>query len=87
MGKKEECPMLKVNQTTYEIWDANSYEVLVDNLTFDDAAEQCKIYADFYDVEVMVIAIHNKKIINFTTKAKQYKSAYLDYIFSLENAL
>lgn len=82
--------MLKINQTTYEIWDANSYDVLVDNLTFDDAAEQCKIYADFYGTEVMVIAIHNKKIINFTTSAQQYKSAYLDYmniLFCLENAL
>ena len=79
--------MLKINTTTYEIWDASSYEVLVDNLTLDDAAEQCKIYADFYGVEVMVIARHNKKIIDYTTKAQQYKSAYLDYIFSLENAL
>lgn len=82
--------MLKVNKVTYEIWDANSYEVLVDNLTFDDAAEQCKIYADFYATEVMVVATYNTKIIDFTSKAKQYKSAYMDYInilFNMENAL
>ena len=82
--------MLKINKVTYEIWDANSYEVLADNLTFEDAAEQCKIYADFYGTEVMVVAVNNAKIIDFTTTAKQYKAAYMDYIeelLSMENAL
>ena len=82
--------MYKINKVTYEIWDANSYEVLVDGLTFEDAAEQCKIYADFYCAEVMVVAVDNAKIIDFTTTAKQYKAAYMDYIaelLSMENAL
>jgi hypothetical protein len=82
--------MLKINKVTYEIWDASSYEVLVDNLTFEDAAEQCKIYADFYCAEVMVVAVDSTKIIDFTTTAKQYKSAYMDYldiIFRMGNAL
>ena len=82
--------MLKINKVTYEIWDVNSYEVLVDNLTFEDAAEQCKIYADFYRTEVMVVAVDNVKIIDFTTAAKQYKSAYIDYlgtILQMGNAL
>lgn len=82
--------MLKINKVTYEIWDANSYDVLADNLTFDDAAEQCKIYADFYGAEVMVVAVDNAHIIDFTTTAKQYKAAYMDYIYALfrmENAL
>ena len=79
--------MLKLNQTTYEIWDVNSYDVLVDGLTFDDAAEQSKIYADFYGAEVMVVAVYNTEIIDYTTKAQRYKSAYMDYIYSLEDAL
>lgn len=82
--------MLKINKVTYEIWDTKSYDVLVDGLTFEDAAEQCKIYADFYEAEVMVVAVDNTKVIDFTTTAKQYKSEYMDYIyalFSMENAL
>ena len=82
--------MLKINKVTYEIWDASSYEVLADNLTFDDAAEQCKVYADFYETEVMVVAVDNAQIIDFTTTAKQYKAAYMDYIdmlFRMGNAL
>lgn len=82
--------MYKINKVTYEIWDANSYEVLVDGLTFEDAAEQSKIYADFYGTEVMVVAVDNAKVIDFTTTAQQYKDAYMDYIdelFRMENAL
>lgn len=82
--------MLKINNVTYEIWDEQSHDVLADNLTFEDAAEQCKIYADFYGAEVMVVAVDNTQIINFTTTAKEYKAAYMDYIydlFNMENAL
>ena len=75
--------MLKVNQVTYEIWDAESYEVLVDGLCFEDAAEQCKIYEDFFGSQVMVVAIDNVKIIDITPMAKQYKFAFMDYIETL----
>lgn len=75
--------MLKVNQITYEIWDANTNEVLVDNLTFEDAAEWCKTYSDFFGIETMVVEVYSKKIIKHTTAAQQYKNAYTDYMETL----
>ena len=82
--------MYKIKKVTYEIWDASSYEVLVDNLTFEDAAEQCKIYADFYCTEVMVVAVDSAKVIDLTTAAQRYKAEYMDYLeilFSMGNVL
>jgi hypothetical protein len=72
--------MIKINHVYYEIWDANSYEVLVTNLEFDDAAEQCKIYEEFFGAEVIVVAVDNMRVIDAAPIGKQYKDAYIDYI-------
>lgn len=72
--------MVKINHVSYEIWDANSYEVLVNNLDFDDAAEQCKIYEEFFGIEVVVVAVDNAMVIDIVPIGNQYKSAFVDYM-------
>lgn len=77
--------MLKVNKVHYEIWDAKTHDVLVDNLTFDEAAEQCKVYEDFFGAEVIVVVVDYAKIISAPSVSQQYKSAYIDYMDILCN--
>jgi hypothetical protein len=75
--------MLKINQITYEIWDENTNEVLVDGLTFEEAAEQCAIYQEFFGDGVIVAFRESAKVINIITREEEYKRAHLDYIEDL----
>lgn len=79
--------MMKFNHVSYEIWDLESHEVLVDNLTFDDAAEYCQAYEDFFGAPVMVVAVDNVVIIDDVTIAQQYKNAYMEAIYEMGNVL
>ena len=75
--------MLKTNQVTYEIWDETTNEILVDGLTFEDAAEQCVIYKDFFGTNVAVVLRESSKIIRHTTEAQEFKNAWNDYFESI----
>ena len=72
-------------KTTYEIWDTNTNEVLVDNLTFDQAAEQSAIYQEFFGSESISVAIRESEgIIKHTTPAQEYKQAWISYFGELQ---
>ena len=75
--------MLKINKITYEIWDQNTNEILVDGLTFEDAAEQCAIYQEFFGNGIVVAFRESAKVINITTRKEEYKCAHFDYIEEL----
>ena len=69
----------KINQTTYEIWDESTNEILVDGLTFEDAAEQCEIYKEFFGTDVAVVLRESTKVIKHTTEAQEFKKAWIEY--------
>ena len=71
-------------RTTYEIWDINTNEILVDNLTFDQAAEQSAIYQEFFGDSVCVAFRESKQIIKHTTPAQEYKTAWINYFAELQ---
>ena len=75
--------MLKTNFVTYEIWDETTNEILVDGLTFEDAAEQCEIYRTFFNTNVAVVLRESSKIIRHTTEAQEFKNAWNDYFESI----
>ena len=69
----------KINQTTYEIWDESTNEILVDGLTFEDAAEQCAIYKEFFGTDVAVVLRESTRTIKHTTEAQEFKKAWIEY--------
>lgn len=78
----------KVNTTTYEIWDATTNEMLVDKLTFEDAAEQCKVYQEFFGHDIVVIINDATQVIRHTDEAQEYRGAwfaYIDDVCTLDN--
>ena len=70
---------------TYEIYDFDISEALVDNLSFDEAAIQCKAYQDFFGngIEVVVREMRCAKR-KHTTPAQQFKAAWIDYFGELQ---
>lgn len=76
--------MLKSITTTYEIYEAESGVLLVDGLTFDEVAEQSKIYADFFEAEIIVVVREWVNNISHTTIAQQFKSAFVNYFADLQ---
>ena len=69
----------KINQATYEIWDESTNEILVDGLTFEDAAEQCVTYKEFFGTDVVVVLRESSKTIRHTTEAQEFKNAWIEY--------
>lgn len=69
---------------TYEIWDEDTNEVLVDNLTFSEAAEQCKIYMDFFGNGISVAIRESYPVRQHKTYAQAYKEAWIEYFGELQ---
>ena len=59
-----------------EIWDETTNEILVDNLTFEDAAEQCAVYAQFFGAGVCVVLRETTRVITHRTPAQEFKDAW-----------
>lgn len=75
--------MLKSITTTYEMYEAESGVLLVDNLTFDEVAEQSAIYAEFFETQPVVVVREWTGHITHTTIAEQFKSAFINYFGEL----
>ena len=76
------CVMLK---RTYEIWDMDTEEILVDNLSFDDAAVQCKAYQDYFGNGIAVVIRETRYAQRkHTTPAQEFKSAWINYFGELQ---
>ena len=72
-------------QTTYEIWDVNTNEILVDNLDFADMAEQFAVYQNFYGPEAVIPCSRTyNRTTKFNTYAQEYKDAWIRYFGELQ---
>lgn len=69
---------------TYEIWDVDTQEMLVDNLTFDEAAEQCAIYMEHYGDGICVAIRESAPVCKRKTYAQEYKEAWISYFAELQ---
>ena len=68
--------MLKRIHIVAEIWDDNTNEMLVDNLTFEQAAEQCAVYTQFFGAGVCVVLRETTRVITHRTSAQEFKNAW-----------
>jgi hypothetical protein len=68
----------------YEIWDENANEMLVDNLTFDEAAEQSAIYMEFFGNGIAVAIRESAPVRKRKTSAQEYKEAWIEYFGELQ---
>lgn len=69
---------------TFEIWKDN--EILVDNLNFEDAAEQIVIYENFFGGNVFVVCRCTepaRKMHTQTFKAEYF--SYMDELYAMGN--
>ena len=69
---------------TYEIWDTDTQEVLVDGLSFEEAAEQSAVYMNFYGEGISVAIRESKPIRKHKTYAQAYKEAWIKYFGELQ---
>ena len=69
---------------TYEIWDVDTNEMLVDNLTFDEAAEQCEIYTKFFGEGICVAIRESVPVRKHKTYAQEYKESWINYFAELQ---
>ena len=76
--------MLKTYQSTFEIWDEDTNEILVDNLSFEDAAEQSLVYQQFYGDGVSVVIRASSQVRTHITPAQEYKQAWINYFGKLQ---
>lgn len=68
----------------YEIWDTDTQEVLVDNLTFEEAAEQSAVYMSFFGEGIFVVIRESQPIRHHKTSAQAYKEAWIEYFRELQ---
>ena len=75
-----------MSKKTYEIWDLDTNEVLVDNLTFSEAAEQCKVYEDFFGngIAVAIREMREIKQRQHTSAEQEFKAAWINYFAELQ---
>lgn len=69
---------------SYEIYEAESGVLLVDNLTFEQVAEQSKVYADFFECEIIVVLREWIDNMAHTSIVKSFKNAFVDYFGILQ---
>lgn len=68
----------------YEIWDTDTQEVLVDNLTFAEAVEQSAVYMSFFGEGISVAIRESQPIRYHKTSAQAYKEAWIEYFGELQ---
>lgn len=71
---------------TYEIYENSTGVLLVDNLTFEQVAEQAQTYMDFFettDISVVCREYINNNSIHSTT-AQLFKHEYINYFEQLQ---
>jgi hypothetical protein len=73
--------MLKRN---YEIWDLDTEEILISNLTFAEATEQCKAYQEFFGNGIAVAIRESREIKQHITAKQEFKTAWINYFDELQ---
>ena len=70
---------------TYEIHDSLTHDILVDNLSFDELAEQFLSYLEFYGNRIVACyREYAKPQTQHISRAKEYKYAYINYFGELQ---
>ena len=77
---------MKKYERTYELYEGETGVLLVDNLTFEEAAEQAAVYMEFFETQNVVLAyrdwVHNTA--THTTTSQCFKDAFVDYFAELQ---
>ena len=76
--------MLKTYKSTFEIWDEDTNEILVDNLSFEDAAEQSLAYQEFFGDGVSVVIRESCQTRIRITPEQEFKHAWINYFAELQ---
>lgn len=70
---------------TYEIHNTLTHDILVDNLTFDELAEQFAVYLDYFGEHITACYREHKNTTTMpTSRAEQYKSEWINYFDELQ---
>lgn len=69
---------------TYEIYEAESGVLLVDNLTFEEVAEQSAIYASFFEAEIIVVVREWIDNMVRVSPVRAFKDAFISYFGELQ---
>ncbi len=75
--------MLVKQKTTYEIWEGNT--LLVDNLSFDDAAEQFLVYQMFFGDSVYVARRTYTQSAEYISSKQKFKTEWFAYFDELQD--
>jgi hypothetical protein len=69
---------------TYEIYENTTGVLLVDGLTFEQVAEQSKIYMDFFETDdISIVTREWNGRTEHTTYAQAFKDAFIGYFAEL----
>ena len=72
-------------QCVYEIWNEQTQEVLVDNLSFEEMAEQFAAYQEFFGECIVGIVRNVHTTIKRAFNAEhEYKQYHIDYFAQLQ---
>ena len=76
------------NSKVYEIHDSITGEVLVDKLTFEEAAEQFETYQNFFGTDAINVCVrrfpNQRQTIKHTTPGFDYKKEWVNYFAELQ---
>lgn len=69
---------------TFEIYDEDTQEVLVDNLTFEEAAEQSAVYMEFFGAGISVLIRETvRPVRRHQTRRQEFADAWTSYLAEL----
>ena len=71
-------------RATFEIYDADTDEILVDNLTFEEAAEQSAVYMGFFGEGISVLIRETvRPVRKHQTRRQEFADAWVSYFAEL----
>lgn len=70
---------------TYEIHDSVTNTILVDNLSFDELAEQFAVYLEFFGEQIVACYRECAEVRPVRpSRSREYKSAWINYFGELQ---
>ena len=72
-------------RATFEIYDEDTDEILVDNLTFEEAAEQSAVYMGFFGDGISVLIRKSvQPVRKHTTRRQEFSDDWVNYFAMLQ---
>ena len=75
--------MLKTYKIAYEIYDTDTEEVLMDNLSLKEAMEQVEVYNVCFGAEISVAIRETHRVHSDRTREQEYKATWISYFAEL----